>query len=215
MNNKDELQKLIEKEKEYNDLFEDFVSSDDERKFDKQEVEKIVEAHLFKEFIARYRSTKSEKQTRKNILVTSKEIGAKFLDPRFILNFALSYLFYVGFLVLITAFIYPNLLSNKMTVFIIAFVFTLFDKLIKPFIFFADLISFTFHKIGLITLSIYSLIFFIVSITLGEAVPFEKSIIVAVLVLLMTLTIEFIKKDSMVKTKLLDHLEETGSEHDE
>ncbi len=203
MDDKNEIKKLLDKEKEYEDLFEKFLNSAEEKTFSKSEVEKIIEAHIFKEVLGNYQQS-DRKTKKKNLLVTSKEISAKLFNFNYLFNFLITYLFYIGFLLLINEFLYPNLFINKPTVFIIGVGFTLIDKLVKPFIFIADLVSFTFHKVGLITLTIYTLIFYFVSSYLGEQITFGQSIIIAVLVLVGIALIEYLKRDSLFRTKYID-----------
>lgn len=215
MNEKDELQKLHEKEQEYEDLFEDFINSDEDSTFSKNEVKKIIEAHIFKEVLGSYKQ-RPKRSKSKNLLVTSKEIGLRIFNTHALVSFFISYLFYIGFLLLTNEFLYPNLFVYKTTAFIIAFGFTVIDKLVKPFIFVVELISFTIHKIGLITLVIFSVILYFASSYLGENVSFEKSFIVSLIALVCMAVIDFLKRDSLFKTKYIDDLDmKDGSDQDE
>ncbi|QVK17302.1 phage holin family protein [Mycoplasmatota bacterium] len=211
MNDNNELKKSNEKEKEYEDLFEAFLKSDNETTFSKSEVEKILEAHIFKEVLGNYQQKKRNTR-KKSLLVTSKEVGLKIFNSRTIVNFLISYLFYIGFLLIINEIIYPNLFINKPTVFIIAFGFTIIDKFVKPFIFVADLVSFTMHRIGLITIAIYAIIFYFVSYFLDEKISIGRSIIIVLIVLLCIALIDYLKSDSLFKTKYINDI---GSDDDE
>jgi uncharacterized membrane protein YvlD (DUF360 family) len=130
------------------------------------------------------------------------------------------YLFNVGALILITKYIYPNTIEYKSPVFILAIIFTFVDKIFRPLLFFMDLITFTFHRIGLLTLMIFTLIvYFVGNLLTGEMnfITFERSIVVALIVLFIGSMIEGIHNRSLSKTKLVDDdlLEEEGSEEDE
>jgi len=215
MNNKNEVEKCHEKEQDYENLFETFLNSDEKTTYSKIEVEKIIEAHLFKEVIGSYQKN-SKKLRSKNLLVTSKEIGLSIFNIRSFLNFLISYIFYVGFLLGINEIIYANLFAYKPTVFIIALGFTIIDKFVRPFIFITDLVSFTIHKIGLITLSIYATVFFFLSYYLGEDITIEQSVLVALIVLACIAIIDFLKRDSLFKSKYIDEdIIQNGSDEDE
>ncbi len=204
MKENDELKNLHDKEKEYDDVFEEFINSDEETQFSKNEVEKIIEAHIFKEVLGSYKQNSEEKKKHKNLLVTSKEIGLKLFNIHAIIGFLITYLFFIGFLLIINEIVYPNIFHNKPSVFIIAFGFTVIDKLVRPFVFISDLISMTIHKVGLLTLLIYTVIFYFSSYFLGEMISIEKSLLIVSLVLICMAIIDFLKKDSLFKTKYLD-----------
>ncbi|MDF2700789.1 MAG: hypothetical protein K0Q49_2352 [Haloplasmataceae bacterium] len=207
----------MNKDHEYNELFNEFINSSEDKLFSKQEVKKIIEAHMYKNVLSHFDDSEIASKPR-NILVTTKEISMKIFNIKNLVSFLLSYIFYLGFLAIIMNFIYKDLIGYKYTIFIIAFVFALIDKLVKPLLFIADLITFTIHKIGLITLFIYTAIFFILSNTINNSttVSIEKSFIIVIIVLFLTFLIDLMKKDSSIKTKYLDTDEdETGSDVDE
>ncbi len=203
MNNKNELQKWHDIEKEYEDLFEEFIKSDDEKTFSKNEVKKIIEAHLFKEVIENNNVNKKGDKV-KNLLVTSNGISTRLFNINSLIRFILTYVFYTGFLLLINEFIYPELFKYKSTVFIIAFLFTIIDKFVRPFIFIADLLSLTILKIGLVTLIIYTAFGYFGMFILNEVIPFEKAIVIAFIVLLCMVGIDSLKRDSFFKMKYID-----------
>jgi len=211
--NKEELKEFYEKEKEYKDIFESFINSKDEQTFSKKEVKKIVEAHIFREFINYKRQTKKVKKN-KNLLVTTKEVGLRIINIKSILSFLLSYIFYIGFLIIINEVVFSNIFYNRWTIFIIALGFTLLDKLLKPFLFIADLVSFTFHKIGLVTLTIFTLLIYFTSYFLGEKIAFEKAVVISIITLLGMAFIEFLKRDSLFKTKYIDDVDIQDGEDD-
>lgn len=215
MSNKNEFKELTEKEKEYDDLFEEFLNSGEEKTFSKIEVEKIIEAHLFKEVIGKFSHDVMRKKS-KNLLVTTKEFGSKIFNVKSLFDFSLFYLFYIGFLLIIDKVVYPNLFMDRSSVFIIGLGFTLVDKFIKPFIFIADLISFTFHKVGLILLVIYVIIFMIISYYYAESITIEQAIVISLILLLAISVIDFLRKDSFFKTNYMeDGSDESESDADE
>ncbi len=213
MNNKNEFKNLTEKEKEYDNLFEEFLNSSEEKTFSKIEVEKIIEAHLFKEVIGKFSHDEKRKKN-KNLLVSTKEFGLRIFNIKSLLDFSLSYIFYIGFLLVINQIIYPNLFMDRFSVFIIGFGFTIIDKFIKPFVFIADLISFTVHKVGLIILAIYVIIFMLVSYYYDVKVTVEQALVVSLILLLAISVIDVLKKDAFFRT---DYVEDdpSGSELDE
>jgi hypothetical protein len=213
MNNKNDSKELYEKEKEYADIFEAFLNSEDEKKFSKNEVEQIIEAHFFKEVIDNYHYDEKAKKD-KNLLISTKEFGARIFNFKTILSFLLTYIFYTGLLILINAFIYPNLLHDRNTL-IIAIALSLADKLIKPFLFIADLITFTIHKIGLVTLAIFTVLIYFTAYFLGDIISLERALIISIIVLAGITIVDFLKRDSFFKTKYIDEFDlEVGSEED-
>lgn len=213
--NKEELQEFYEKEKEYNDIFESFINSKEEQTFSKNEVKKIIEAHIFHEYVNYNKNIKTTKKN-KSLLVTTKEVSSRLFNIKTFLSLLLTYIFYVGFLIIINEIVFTNVFYHKWTIFIIGVGLTVFDKLLRPLLFFADLISFTFHKIGLVTLGIYSLLIYFTNYFLGEKVSFEKVVVISILVLLGMAFIELLKRDSLYKTKYIDDLDfQDGDEEDE
>lgn len=209
MSNNDELKKIIDNEKEYNRLFNEFKNSNEDKIFSKSEVKKIIEAHMYKEFLGK-KEHKNKQRFKKIIISPSLNL----ISRQAITNFFLSYLFYVGFLVIITNYLYGGLITNKYSVFIIALAFTMIDRFIKPLLFFFDFISITIHKIGLLILTVYTLIFFILANVLNNSgITIEKSVIVAVIVLVLVFILDMIKRESLFKTKYISN--EIGSDEDE
>jgi uncharacterized membrane protein YvlD (DUF360 family) len=194
-------------EQNYSEVYNEFVKSDENTQYTKTDVIKIIEAHKYKEIMENYEKVQAQPKKRRNILISTRQLGRKLFDGRFILNFILSYLFYVGGLVLSTRYIYPHIFETKSVVFIIALVFTLIDKLIKPILFFFDLVSFTFHRIGLLTVSLFSIVFYILANILngqGARVTLGESVIAAVVVLFITFIIDTLDNQSNLKTNMVD-----------
>lgn len=211
--NKEELKEIYEKEQEYKDIFEAFINSKDEQTFSKTEVKKIIEAHIFREFSYQGQTKASKKN--KNLFVTTKEVGARIFNLKAILSMILTYIFYIGFLILINEFVFPGVFYYKGTIFIIAIGLAVVDKLIRPLLFFADLITFTFHKIGFVSLLIFTMIIYFVAYLLGEKIALEKTVVIAILVLFGMAFIEFLKRDSLLKTKYIDDLDLDDGEDDD
>lgn len=215
MRNKSEMKELLDKEQEYQSIFDAFLNSEEDKTFSKKEVKKIIEAHIYKQILADYDNSKQKKKN-KNLLVTTKEVSLRIFNLKAILSFILSYIFYVGILIVVNEFIYSGIFVNRSSLFIIALGFTIVDKLVKPFLFIADLISFTFHKIGLVTLFIYTLITYFVSYYLAERLSFEKAIVISIFVLIGISIVDYIKRDAFFKTKYIDDIDmEEGSIDDE
>jgi uncharacterized membrane protein YvlD (DUF360 family) len=194
-------------EQNYSEVYNEFVKSDENTQYTKTDVIKIIEAHKYKEIMENYEKVQAQPKKRRNILISTRQLGRKLFDGRFILNLILSYLFYVGGLVLSTRYIYPHIFETKSVVFIIALVFTLIDKLIKPILFFFDLVSFTFHRIGLLTVSLFSIVFYILANILngqGARVTLGESVIAAVVVLFITFIIDTLDNQSNLKTNMVD-----------
>lgn len=207
MKDKNEMKEANDKEKEYQTIFDTFLNSDDDKTFSKREVKKIIEAYVFKGVLATYDDKSLPKKKHKNLLVTTKEIGFQLLNIKSILSFLLSYVFYLGLLILVNEFIYSDIFTKKLSLFIIALGLNVVDKLIKPLLFIVDLVSFTFHKIGIITLVIYTLIVYLVAHYLTEKVPFEKAIVISILLLVGMSIIDYIKRDAFFKTKYIDDID--------
>lgn len=211
--NKEELKKIYEKEQEYKDIFEAFINSKDEQTFSKTEVKKIIEAHLFREYS--YQGKTKANKKNKNLFVTTRKVGARIFNIKAILSMIITYIFYIGFLILINEFVFPGVFYYKWTIFIISIGLTIVDKLIKPLLFIADLITFTFHKIGFVTLFIFTILIYFISYFLGEKVALEKTVVIAILLLFGMAFIEFLKRDSILKTKYIDDLDFDDGEDDD
>jgi uncharacterized membrane protein YvlD (DUF360 family) len=203
-------------EHNYSEVYNDFMKSDENTQFSKTDVLKIIEAHKYKEIMENYEKIQAQPKKKRNILISTRQLGRKLIDGRFIFNLILSYLFYVGGLVLITSYVFPHLIEVKSVVFIIALVFTLIDKLVKPILFFFDLVSFTFHRIGLLTVSLFTVVFYILANVLngqGARVTLGESVIAAVIVLFITFIIDTLDNKSNLKTHMVD--DETLDQEDE
>ena len=207
-------------ERKYKEVYNKFIESDDNKQFSKTDVIEIIEAHKYNDFEENYKQiNKSSK--RKNIMISTRSFGRKIINISFLVNLLLVYIFNVGALVVITEYIYPNTFEDQFPVFILALIFTVVDKLFRPMMFFGDLISFTFHRIGLLTLMIFALIVYFLGNILtdqGNFITFERSIIVALIVLLIGSFIEAIHSRSLLKTNIDDEdklLEEERSEENE
>ena len=200
---KNELKELYEKEEEYTNIFESFLNSGDEKTFSKKEVKKIIEAHIFKELL--YGRFEEKKQSKgKNLLISAKRTGLGLLNLRTLLGFFTTYVFYVGFLIVIGKFLYPSIFIKRINPFLLGIAFMFVDRFLKQFLFIADLISFTLHKIGLVTLGLYSVMIYLGTYYLEEFVPFADAVIIALIVLMGMTGIDYLKKDFSLKTKYID-----------
>lgn len=203
MNNKNELQSIHDLEEEYNSIFEEFANSDEEQTYSKKEVKKIIEAFLFKEIVENP-NHRERKSRVKNLFISARNMGEKIFSFQTLMRFGLSYLFNTGILLLINEYMYSHLFSYKSTVFILALGFTVIERLLKPLLFLADLISFTFLKVGLATIAIFTLAGFGLTYLLDERIPFERLLIISIIVSILMSVLELIKKDSGFKTDFVD-----------
>ncbi len=204
MNNKNQVHSYHDLEEEYNNIFEEFSKSDESKTFSKKEVMKIVEAFLFKEIMEQ--ATYKERKNRvKNFFVSARSVGERLFSVQTLIRFGLSYLFNTGFLLLINEFIYPNLFTYKSTVFILALGFTLIERLLKPLLFLADVISFTFLRFGLVTITLFTLAGYGITYLLDERIPFEHLLIISIVISLLMRGVELIRKeDTGLKTSIID-----------
>ncbi|NLG82059.1 MAG: hypothetical protein GX490_06045 [Bacilli bacterium] len=203
MNNKNELQSIHDLEEEYKSIFEEFANSDEEQTYSKKEVKKIIEAFLFKEIVENP-NHRERKSRVKNLFISARNMGEKLFSFQALMRFGLSYLFNTGILLLINEYMYSHLFSYKSTVFILALGFTVIERLLKPLLFLADLISFTFLKVGLATIAIFTLAGFGLTYLLDERIPFERLLIISIIVSILMSVLELIKKDSGFKTDFVD-----------
>jgi len=203
MNNKNELQSIHDLEEEYKSIFEEFANSDEEQTYSKKEVKKIIEAFLFKEIVENP-NHRERKSRVKNLFISARNMGEKLFSFQTLMRFGLSYLFNTGILLLINEYMYSHLFSYKSTVFILALGFTVIERLLKPLLFLADLISFTFLKVGLATIAIFTLAGFGLTYLLDERIPFERLLIISIIVSILMSVLELIKKDSGFKTDFVD-----------
>lgn len=203
MNNKNEFQSIHDLEEEYKSIFEEFANSDEEQTYSKKEVKKIIEAFLFKEIVENP-NHRERKSRVKNLFISARNMGEKLFSFQTLMRFGLSYLFNTGILLLINEYMYSHLFSYKSTVFILALGFTVIERLLKPLLFLADLISFTFLKVGLATIAIFTLAGFGLTYLLDERIPFERLLIISIIVSILMSVLELIKKDSGFKTDFVD-----------
>lgn len=203
MNNKNELQSIHDLEEEYKSIFEEFANSDEEQTYSKKEVKKIIEAFLFKEIVENP-NHRERKSRVKNLFISARNMGEKLFSFQTLMRFGLSYLFNTGILLLINEYMYSHLFVYKSTVFILALGFTVIERLLKPLLFLADLISFTFLKVGLATIAIFTLAGFGLTYLLDERIPFERLLIISIIVSILMSVLELIKKDSGFKTDFVD-----------
>jgi hypothetical protein len=165
-----------------------------------------------------YAQDKKGKPKKRNIIVSAHSFGKDILNFQFLSSLLLTYLFYVGSLVLAISLLMPDIFENKMAVFIIAFAFTFIDKGLKPFIFFFDLITFTFHRIGLFTILTFSVTYFILGNYFSERntnLSVSDAVLVVIIILIVMAIIDFIDKQSLFKTKMTDESNEIGSDINE
>lgn len=199
-------------DQKYKEVYNEFINSDEDTKYSKTDVKQIIEAHKYKEFMENYK----QRTKKRNLVLRTHGLVKPGIHRGMVFQVMLTYLFYVGTLILITTYIYPGLMEQKATVFLMALAFTFLDQVVKPLIFFFDLISFTIHKIGLLSLGLFTLVFYILSNILEhDKIAFEQAIVVAVMVMFVTFVVDLLNRQPLFKQNTQELVDEIGSEEDE
>lgn len=192
-----------ELEKKYNEVVNSFVKSAEDSTFSKKDVIEIMKAYKHKEIMESYNQSRSKKR---NMVILKEKVGSRLKNPYFYIQILLTYIFNLGALVLVNQYVYPDLLQFRASLFIIALVFTLIDQVLKSLLFFLDLITLTFHRIGLVSMAVYSLTFFLLSNIIENTIteiPYAKSIVVVMIVLTTNVLIDHINHHSGLYAHLI------------
>lgn len=198
------------------DLLTRFIESDEDTKFSKQDVFEILEAYKYKQLTS---GEQSRKRKPRNIMMMTHNLGQKIFSWSFFSEFSLTYVFYAGAFVVVTRFFYSGLFANKAMVFIAALVFTLIDQLLRQYLFVLEFIMFSIHRMGIITLLLFSTVLYLLSRFFGantRQITYGTAMLISLIAVLSVSLVHHIKQRALFK-KMMDEAEldeEEGSDED-
>lgn len=202
-----------EKERNYFEVMNAFLKSSDDSTYSKEEVIEIIEAFQYKDAI---NELKSKKKLHKTVVVS--DTSMRRLSPSLIRDLFLKYIFFSGVLILVNQFIYPNIFNQTFTPFVVAGVFVLFSQLLRSVSMVLEFITFPFHRTGVVSLLLYSGIFYLIIHLIERNITtlkFGEAIITVMLVLFVNGLFQHIQNRLLMRQCEMDDDFIEGSEEDE
>lgn len=203
-----------EKERNYHEVMNAFLKSADDSTYSKEDVIEIVKAFQYKEAL---KELTDQKTIHKSVVLANSN-RSRFLDPIFFRDLLLKFIFFCGVLILIDRWLYPDLFTLSMTPFVLAGVLALMTQLCRTLFMLVDFLTFSFHRVGLVSLLIYSGSVYVISNLIERdllKVTFGQTMITVMIVLFVNGVIHHLLHRSMSKLDEIDDNFIEGSEDDE